>query len=469
MVRKPLPFVSSLFKKGNLYRKIELVRFTLYTYAFLSLSLISLLSMCSFLAFDSRLLLTDFADCIWKGDLHLFPMPIHNIPMPTKLSNKASLSSTLSALQFHSYSFIQNQGQKLDTSFQYPVTSSTTKTTQFGPFLLVEAAKKKTKTKSRRKRPGDKIRDSQFDEFLIVIKWTYTLAIIPIILYFVYNLVMDPDLPVIARQLLKIIRLKWLSYLGKKEKLMEEGTGDVLIETTDPINKDESEKINSVLSSSNFRQKQKDETFGAGGDVVSHPAERTSGLRKRGNLSSTEPYNKTNFYNNDNNYIQNDYSPFGKTYQVQEGNESISNRLTLDENEPGQNSFNYTYKYATDGSQDNEFMTNENENPNRIQEYNNKSPYSTDQSSFTNPIMNYSRTKKIRKKSSLALGETTELEYETTSGEKNSVDADSYGREISDEERIRKENTNRAIIKTFFANTLRSEQLKYNTLQNKQL
>lgn len=426
----------------------------------------------SFFLFFPICFIFAFHICSFK-DLDDFDFEVAPLPISTMSPSKVELSSTFSALQLHPLDDSRSQlldslrlYQASSSSFFTTITTTTGKPTQFGPFLLVEAAKKKNKPKPRRRRPGEKVRDTQFDEFFAVVKWTYTLAIIPIIFYFVYNLVMDPDLPVIFRQLLKILRLKWLSYLGKKEKLMEEGTGDIMIETNQATYLDEREEINPSF----VHRKEKDEAFGAGGDIISSSAERSSGLRRRGGLSSTEKYSSKNFYN-DNNYDSpvKSNSPFGKTFKIQEGQKSLSNTFMIDENEPGQNSFNYTYKYATDDKKDDRLISSENENPNRIKEYNN-SPYSPDQNLYTNTNMNYNRTKKIRKKSSLALGETTELEYETASNNKNkSMDVDNFGHEISDEERIRKDNTNRAIFKTFLTNTLRAEQLKYDTLQNKQL
>lgn len=265
---------------------------------------------------------------------------------------------------------------------------------------------------------------------------------------------------------------------------MEEGTGDMILENSDRVGEGGiGEKINKDSISSfpgSKLRKQKDEAYAAGGDVLSSSAERTRGLRKRGgNPTANEVYN--NLYGTSANTStgfrkdrNNNNSPFGKTVQIQEENEIIPNTLMIDENEPGQNSFNYTYKYATDGMKDDRLTTNENQSPNRIKEYNTSSPYSIDQkNSIANPNLNHSRTRKIRRKSSLALGETTELEYgySANNDDFNSsrgIDTNASP-EVSEEERIRKENTNRAIFKTFLANTLRSEQLKYDTLQNKQL
>ena len=123
---------------------------------------------------------------------------------------------------------------------------------------------------------------------------------------------------------------------------------------------------------------------------------------------------------------------------------------------------------------DDRLTTNENQSPNRIKEYNTSSPSSTDQkNSIANPNLNYSRTRKIRRKSSLAFGETTELEYGYSANDDNlnssmGIDTNASS-EISEEERIRKENTNGVIFKSLSANTLRLEQLKYDTPQNKQL
>lgn len=57
---------------------------------------------------------------------------------------------------------------------------------------------------------------AQFGPFLAIIKYTFMLSILPIILYFIYSVVTDPDLPRLLRYLWSMGKKRWLSYLGRK-------------------------------------------------------------------------------------------------------------------------------------------------------------------------------------------------------------------------------------------------------------
>lgn len=66
---------------------------------------------------------------------------------------------------------------------------------------------------ARRKKSANSY-GASITSFLAVVKWTALLTLAPVLLYFIYTVATDPDLPRIGKYLWQSVKNKWLSYLG---------------------------------------------------------------------------------------------------------------------------------------------------------------------------------------------------------------------------------------------------------------
>ena len=82
--------------------------------------------------------------------------------------------------------------------------------------LQVDAAAAKPGRGRRKKAIG-----VQFGAFLAVIKYTILLSLLPILIYFAYSVLTDPDLPRVMKYLWNAGKKRWLSYLGKPQLSVE--------------------------------------------------------------------------------------------------------------------------------------------------------------------------------------------------------------------------------------------------------
>ena len=88
--------------------------------------------------------------------------------------------------------------------------------------LSVYSAKPSKKRQGRNRSSHDNERRSTSDSitrFFTVLKTTYMLVFLPIILFFLYGLYRDPAVPQIFRALVLVFKRKVLGYLGKGEEV----------------------------------------------------------------------------------------------------------------------------------------------------------------------------------------------------------------------------------------------------------